>query len=229
MIRGIKINLNEKLYLKDPEDTSLGRDILSTSVLLINELGFESFTFKKLAKKMNSTEASIYRYFENKHKLLVYLISWYWIWLEYKVELNIQNLDSAEEKLKKIIATITHSEQQHITKDTQIDTEALHKIVISEGAKSYLTKDVDLLNKEGMYADYKRLCKKIADIILSINPSYMYANALVSMLIEAANHQTFFSLHLPSLTNISRSENHHKDLNNFLEQILFSAIKNINQ
>jgi hypothetical protein len=31
----------------------------------------------KLAK--DTTEAGIYRYFENKHLLLTYIISWYWV------------------------------------------------------------------------------------------------------------------------------------------------------
>jgi AcrR family transcriptional regulator len=70
----IKIKLSKKLYLRDPESSELGRNIVSNSVKLIDQLGFEAFTFKKLATEIHSTEASIYRYFENKHKFLIYLI-----------------------------------------------------------------------------------------------------------------------------------------------------------
>ena len=37
----------------------------------------EEFTFRKLAQKINTTEASVYRYFENKHRLLIYILAWY--------------------------------------------------------------------------------------------------------------------------------------------------------
>ena len=68
-----KIKMNEGLYLRNPEDTELGRKILKHSVELIYRLGFEAFNFKKLAEDIGSTEAGIYRYFENKHKLLIYI------------------------------------------------------------------------------------------------------------------------------------------------------------
>jgi len=70
MAIGIKISLNEKLYLRDPQDSTLGKKIIRYSILLIDEIGFEAFNFKKLAIKMESTEASVYRYFENKQFLL---------------------------------------------------------------------------------------------------------------------------------------------------------------
>jgi AcrR family transcriptional regulator len=76
--------LNPHLYLRDPQQTELGQKIINASVVLIDTLGFEQFTFKKLAEEIDSTEASIYRYFENKHRLLLYLVGWYWTWLEYQ-------------------------------------------------------------------------------------------------------------------------------------------------
>ena len=69
MTIGIQITLNERLYLRDPQATDLGKKIIKHSILLIDEIGFEAFTFKKLASRMSSTEASVYRYFENKHML----------------------------------------------------------------------------------------------------------------------------------------------------------------
>ena len=44
----IKISLNENLYLRDPQETDLGKRIIQHSILLIDEVGFESFNFKKL-------------------------------------------------------------------------------------------------------------------------------------------------------------------------------------
>ena len=82
-ISNIKFQISDKIFVKDPETSSLGRNILKESILLIDEIGFEEFTFKKLGQRIGSNESSIYRYFENKHKLLVYLSSWYWSWIEY--------------------------------------------------------------------------------------------------------------------------------------------------
>ncbi len=72
----IQFKLNEKLFLRDPQQTKLGRKLIQQSIILIDELGFERYTFKKLAERIQSTEASVYRYFENKHKLMLYLFSW---------------------------------------------------------------------------------------------------------------------------------------------------------
>ena len=99
LLSNVKITINEKLYVKDPETSELGRNILKNSILLIDEIGFEAFTFKKLGEKIQSNESSIYRYFENKHKLLVYLSSWYWSWIEYNLVFFFFFITNAEEKL----------------------------------------------------------------------------------------------------------------------------------
>jgi AcrR family transcriptional regulator len=65
----IQINVGAALYLKNPDSTELGQKIISNSIFLIDELGFESFTFKKLSVKINAPESSIYRYFDNKFRL----------------------------------------------------------------------------------------------------------------------------------------------------------------
>ena len=75
---GIQITINPNLYCKDPESSDLGKKIVSKSIEMLVELGFEGFTFKKLGQAIGSNESSIYRYFESKHKLLVYLVNWYW-------------------------------------------------------------------------------------------------------------------------------------------------------
>ena len=56
---GIKISLNNKLYHRDPQETSLGQKLIKHSILLIDQVGFEAFNFKKLAQTMGSTEASV--------------------------------------------------------------------------------------------------------------------------------------------------------------------------
>ena len=77
LLSHIQIKVNDKVFVKDPQSSDLGQRIVSIGAKMIDELGFEEFTFKKLSKEINTTEASIYRYFENKHRLLIYLISIY--------------------------------------------------------------------------------------------------------------------------------------------------------
>jgi AcrR family transcriptional regulator len=81
----IKLQVNEVVFNKDPDSSELGKKIIKGSIEMIFEIGFEEFTFKKLGIKIKSTEASIYRYFDNKYSLLHYLTIWYWRWMEYKL------------------------------------------------------------------------------------------------------------------------------------------------
>jgi AcrR family transcriptional regulator len=94
ILEGLKVNISNKIYIKDPETSELGKNIIENSILLINEIGFDNFTFKKLGERIGSNESSIYRYFENKHKLLLYLSSWYWGWLEFKIVLSTNSINS---------------------------------------------------------------------------------------------------------------------------------------
>lgn len=220
----LSIKLNEHLYLSNPQHTKLGQNIISKSVVLIDQLGFEQFTFKKLAKEIDSTEASVYRYFENKHRLLHYLISWYWSWLEYKVDLAIVNLQSPEDKLKACLRTISEEKKFDPTFE-YVNEEVLYRIVVEELDKTYLTKWVDTDNKDGLFGSFKSLCKKIASVILEINPSYEFPNALVSTALLATNQQYFFLSHLPSLSNIKQDGFKHAKLYEFLEILVFNTIK----
>ena len=220
----LTFKLNEHLYLRDPQHTKLGQNIISKSVALIDQLGFEQFTFKKLAKEIDSTEASVYRYFENKHRLLHYLISWYWSWLEYKVDLAIVNLQSPQEKLKACLRTITE-EKKYDPSFEFVNEEALYRIVVEELDKTYLTKWVDADNKDGLFGSFKSLCKKIASIIQEINPSYEFPNALISTVLLASKQQYFFLSHLPTLSNIKQDKFKHARLYVFLENLVFNTIK----
>lgn len=219
----IKINLSHKSYLRDPEQTELGRKIIKESIKLIDELGFEQYTFKKLAGVIGSTEASVYRYFENKHKLLVYLVSWYWAWLYYAVTFRTNNLSDPRERLSRIIDVITSANIDDPT-TLHVSESTLHRIVIAESSKVYLTKEVDLDNKEGYFLEYKRLCRHIAQIVLEINPGYPYPHALCSTLVEAAHQQQFFAQHLPSLTEVQGAQQTNVDTNRFLHHLAFAAI-----
>lgn len=216
--------LNEHLYLRDPQHTQLGQSIIRASVDLIDQLGFEHFTFKKLAEKIDSTEASIYRYFENKHRLLLYLITWYWSWMEYRIDLATSGMTDPKEKLRACLKVI--AEEKKIDPNFEfVNEEALYHIVVAELDKTFLTKWVDSDNKEGLFGGFKSLCKKIAAWVTEVNPDYPFPNSLVSTILLTAKQQVFFSEHLPSLTNLTKSENTHLDLEQFLATILFKSIQ----
>ena len=208
--------------MRDPDVSPLGRNIVRESIQLIDEIGFESFTFKKLAKKINSTEASIYRYFENKHKLLIYLLSWYWNWVEYRLVFATSNIASAEEKLRIAIGILSSQVSEEDPDLSHINEIALHRIVIAESAKAYLTKEVDKDNKEGYFSGFKSLCMRIVVFVKEINPSYAYPASLISTAIEAAHHQKYFSQHLPSLSD-TRIDND-GDITDFLSGLVFKTL-----
>jgi len=203
LLSQIQIRVNDKIYLKDPESSDLGKKLVKEAVRMIHDIGFEAFTFKKLATKMGTTESTIYRYFENKHKLLLYLISWYWGWLEYEMVFRTANISDPLEKLAKTIGTICDPIKDEI-KHEFIDLKLLYEIVVAESPKAYLTKEVDSENKNGVFANYKRICERFSNIIEEISPDFKYAKTVASSVIESANMQRFFALHFPNLTNIDR-------------------------
>lgn len=206
LLQSVKIEINKKIYVKDPESSDLGKRIVEEGILMVNEMGFESFTFKKLGVKIGSNESSIYRYFESKHALLVYLISWYWGWIEYKLVFSTTNVTPPELKLTNAIKVLT----QEVTEDntfSYINEVTLNKIIISESSKAYHTKDIDKENEKGFYKKYKRVVQRVSDIVLEVNPNFEFPHMLISTVIEGALHQRYFSQHLPSLTDVSEGKN----------------------
>jgi AcrR family transcriptional regulator len=204
LLLSLKIQVNDKIYVKDPETSSLGRKIIQESILLMDEIGFENFTFKKLGERIGSNESSIYRYFESKHKLLVYLSSWYWSWIEYRLVFITNNIENPIEKLNKAIMVVT----QKIEDDSQtehINESILNKIIITEFTKTMMTKEVDTENKEGFFLIYKRVINRLVAMIEVVNPQYAYSKSLASSIVEGALHQHFLKNHLKTITNCNEN------------------------
>ena len=204
ILSNIIISVNDKLYVKNPETSDLGKKIIEQSILLIDEIGFENFTFKKLGEKINSNESSIYRYFESKHKLMLYLSSWYWGWIEYKLAFATTNVSNPMERLKKGITIVTEKIEDDST-TLHINESILNKIIIQEFTKTLLTKEVDEENKEGFFLVYKRVINRIIEMINEVNPNYAYAKSLASSIVEGALHQHFLKEHLKTITNCNSS------------------------
>ena len=202
MILGIKFKMNESLYERDPHDTELGKKILKNSILLLDEIGLEEFTFKKLAYKIGSAEKSVYRYFPNKHLLLLFLTSWYWEWVHYLIQTNILNVEDSHRKLELAIRCIVKATAENSMTE-YINENILHKVIINEGAKSYHTIKVDEENKAGLFLSYKNLVQTVVCIVKEINPDFKYAESLASNIFEMANNQIYFAQHIPKLTSLT--------------------------
>ncbi|WP_338647340.1 TetR/AcrR family transcriptional regulator [Flavobacterium sp. KS-LB2] len=219
ILSNLKIQVNEKIYVKDPETSPLGKKIVEQSILLIDQIGFDNFTFKKLGEKIGSNESSIYRYFENKHKLLVYLSSWYWSWMEYKLVFSTTNILDPKEKLKKAITIVT----EKVTDDNNtehINESILNKIIIAEFTKTLQTKEVDQENKEGFFLIYKRVINRIVGFVNEVDPEYPYAKSLISTIVEGSLHQHFLTEHLKTITDCNESVTTTQFYLNLVENVL---------
>lgn len=221
LLKHIQIRVNKKIYIKDPESSELGKKIVQASIEMIHSIGLEAFTFKKLAMELNTTESTIYRYFENKHKLLIYLNSWYWGWLEYEIVLNSINIGDPEERLRNTIETICNplnNDMEH----ANINLKHLHEIIVEESLKAFLTREVDVENEDGLFANYKRINDRLISNIKEVNQDYSYTNSLASIIINSSNHQRFLALHFPTLTDVDESG---KDLGHILCEMVLKTIK----
>jgi len=218
----VTFRVNEKMYLKDPESSEIGRAIVKMGIDLIYELGFENFTFKKLAREIETTEATVYRYFENKHRLLLYILNWYWSYMEFLVMFRLQNIKDTRTQLITIVHLLTHDLPES-SGTLDYNRKHLNQIVISESSKAYLIKEVNAINKEQAFKPYKDLCAKIADVVAAHAPKYKYPRSLSSTLIETAHNQQYFSNHLPRLTD-AEPKNRSEFTAKFLQDMIFRIL-----
>jgi AcrR family transcriptional regulator len=218
----IKLQVDSRLFLKDPTSSELGEDIVEHGILMLDEIGFEEFTFRKLAQRIGTTEASIYRYFKNKHFFLLYLTSWYWGWVDYRLQIATSGVADASERLLCALHELTRP----IVKDDstpRIDEIALYRVVVAESSKAYLQREVDSEEREGFFRGYKRVCSIVADMVRAVNPRYAYPTALVSMVVESSHTQKYFAKHLPGLTDVKPTEAH-GGTTEFLIEMVFRVI-----
>lgn len=217
-------SLNNRLFLKNPQSTEMGKRIVKEAINLISSIGYEQFTFKKLAIEIETTEATIYRYFVNKHKLLMYLVNWYWSYLEFQMILQLNSITDPADKIRKVIDILVWEDNLEIDFGS-FDHRALYFIAIGEGNKTYLSKDVDENNKDRLYKPFKDLSGRIATVFLEYNPAYKYPNTLASSVIEMSHLQYFFMHHLPRLSDFAQTKKP-RDIEAYLEDLVFKALSN---
>jgi AcrR family transcriptional regulator len=216
-----KVEVSASLYLKEPFSSDLGTLIVKEGSELIKSLGIENFTFKKLANIIGSTEPAIYRYFENKHKLLLYLMAWYWGWMEINLVYSTANLNNPTDRLALGIKLMVDG--PIFTNNQYLNPLELHQLIINESLKGYLTKDVDDEHESGTFAQVYKFGDRISSIIYEINPNYKYPKALVSTVMEASLLQSFNAKHLPGMIETSMDSTARYQ---FFHQLVTNAITN---
>jgi len=230
MTTSIRIQVNPALFLRDPEETELGRRLVAQSVLLIEELGFERFTFKKLAAAIDSTEASMYRYFQSKHQLLSYLLAWYWSRLEYLIHSRTRNIESPIEQLQVALDVLTQPALGTRTRPLEdaahsyINERVLHHIVTLESTKMYIPKGLQRMQREALMEDYERLCHRLQEILRAIRPKYRFPKTLVTTIIHSIQRASLYAELFPGLTDL-RSGETTGDLRHFIEELALSALE----
>lgn len=219
LLSNFKIEVPKGIFIKDPETSNLGKRIVGKSIELISEIGFEQFNFKKLGQQIGSNESSIYRYFESKHHLLMYLTSWYWVWIEYQLVIETFALKNTEEKLLKAVEIVTRTTKED-SNFSHINEVLLNQIIINENSKVYLTQEVDNENKEGFFLPFKRVVKRLAKIISEHNNAYEHPLSLANNVIEGALQQHFFKQHFTTITNCNTKTTVTKFYTNLLLKVL---------
>jgi AcrR family transcriptional regulator len=217
LIDRFQIPVLEQIALRNPQATSLGKRLIENSIILFDELGFEQFTFKKLAQAAATTEASVYRYFSSKQKLLLYLVNWYWGRLECRLLLEAQAGDS-KERLVTALAIIINPNSADLSTANE---RRLQRIVIHEAPKVLLTKAVDNDHQTGYHQTYADVVNFLAKLILDYQPNCNYTQMLVTTILEGSLQQRFFAQHLPEVTNCSEQED---AVYVFYKQLLFKYL-----
>ena len=88
---------------------------------------------------------------------------------------------------------------------SHINEVKLNAIIINENSKSFLTKEVDQENKDGYFIIYKRIVKRLGDMIQNAQPNYPFATSLASTILEGSLHQHFLKDHFPSITDCKKN------------------------
>lgn len=220
-MNNMKMEVHVNLYLKEPFSSELGVSIVQNGAVLIQDLGMESFTFKKLAVSVGVTEAAVYRYFENKHMLLLYLTAWYWAWMEVNYVYSTANLESSKARLSIAMRLIINGPV--FTKNVHINPADLRNIVVNESLKGYLTKTVDAEHENGIFAQVYSFGERISELIFEINPAYPYPKTLAYTIMESSLLHAFNAKHLPNMTEQSLNSSNRLV---FFEDLIVKAISN---
>ena len=219
----LSIRVPKELYIKDPETTDLGKMIVSRSIPLMLELGFDKFTFKKLGAQIKSPEASVYRYFSSKHQLLNYLTAWYWNWLTYLLLDRTRPITDPKKRLKAALTVLLDAGKMDIS-IPHVDESLLHKVILREGAKAESDGEEKGSMREVLVAGHEIFCEEFAKVIRAYKKSYPHPKALVVSLTVVAHRLIFMAENSPTSIELKTPRNDHTAILKFLEHLLFAEL-----
>ena len=204
------------LALRDTSSPMGGR-ILADGLVLLNEIGLEAFTFKKLAERIGCTEVTVYHYFANKQRLLQYYFQVYWLWLATHCQQEGRGLKDPLARLHGDIRAICGLWPADAMA-AQFAPSDLRELVINEGSKSFMHKNVDSDNELKLFKPYKDLCAHIASELKACSPGMKSPRSFATTLVEMAHSLEFAMHHLPALTELSARKDR-KKLSGFLTEL----------
>jgi AcrR family transcriptional regulator len=105
----------------------------------------------------------------------------------------------------------------------QLDPAALRILVIEEGMKSYLHKNVDADDARRLFAPYQELSAFLAERIKACRRNVPMPRSFATTVIEMAHSLPFAMEHLPSLTELSSR----KDLKQVARHLLHRTVTHI--
>lgn len=214
LTKNVELSIPTCLYLKNPRESKTGGHIISEAAAMIATGGIEQLTFKKLALRCGCTEATVYRYFENKHSLLLYVLNIFWIWQEYRMVLATQNIEDPMERLDHAIAVIARPE---IPKDQGEFGEHVLLTAIHEGVKIHLSRELRKEIDNGSMSAYHRLVQRLGALIRNYLPDYLFSEALSVTLLDNALQQLFFMKHFSGMAGKIQS---HNSLEKYLKSLI---------
>jgi len=213
------LQVSEIFYLRNPHTTALGKKMIAQAIEMIDDVGYSQFTFKKLALSINSVEASIYRYFENKEHMLFYLVATYWTATNFRVKFYTQMLKSHEERLFTTIDVLTGIQEASVPGLVFDRYEALQRIA----RKNYFYALTILKNKENgevLEKELFRLSKEIQDhleaSIKKLAPSFTHS----ALMADTIMNKGLYSREELRSAGLPMNVEGYKQMADFLKEVL---------
>lgn len=191
LLQAFKVKVNSGIYLKDPDTSAIGRAMVREGLVMMESIGLDQFTFKKLSEQIGSPESSLYRYFENKVNLLFYLLSAYWSWQEYRVVMSVLNMAPGKKKVHKAIEVILSTPDEQAQLD-ELPLAVLYRLAERESIRVFVQNNAAHAFPPEFFHSFDRLHGRFVTMLKEINPDYSCSEALISVLLDAIHLQKYF-------------------------------------
>ncbi|MFN5207896.1 MAG: TetR/AcrR family transcriptional regulator [Bacteroidota bacterium] len=214
-----QVHIPSRMAQHDPSHSRTGLKILNTAIQLIADEGYESFHLSRLAEKADTVESTVYRYFENKHKLLLYISGWYWAYLDFSIDYETREMKAPAQILNKAIEMMA-GKNLPTNIDLIGDPLLIHRIMITEFSKIYITQMAQEDNKEGYFVYFKTFVNKIGNLLSAIMPGYKFPRSFAFLLVLGIYQQMHVAEKLPALSDYDQSEPLDEYISRFIKDLI---------